>query len=53
VFVRDHPFAVDLAVAKGRADPHVDFSSVESLSAEMAEMVTEGDVIARRDGLGC
>ena len=50
MFVRDVPPAVDLAVAKSCADPHIDVPSVHFLSAEVTEIVRERDVATRCDG---
>lgn len=49
MFVRDHPLAVNLAEANGRAPPHIELSSVFTGCANMAETVREGYVIARAD----
>ena len=45
----DHPLAVDLAVANGRAYPDISFFPIRSLSADAVEAVGKGDVIGRRD----
>ena len=50
MFVRDVPPAVDLAVAKSCADPHIDVPSVHFLSVEATEIVRERDVVSRYDG---
>ena len=50
MFVRDVPPAVDLAVAKSCADPHINFPSVHLPSAEVTEIVRERDVVTRCDG---
>ncbi len=49
VLVRGHPLAVDLAVASGRAYPHVDLRSAGLRSTVPVETVAEGYVIIRRD----
>jgi hypothetical protein len=49
MLMRDHPLAINLAVANGRAHQHIDFPSVGLRSAEPVEAVGEGHVIARRD----
>src|SRR6266478_6210858 len=50
MFVRDVPPAVDLAVAKSCADPHIDVPAVRFRSAEVTEIVRERDVVTRCDG---
>jgi hypothetical protein len=49
MLVRDHPLAVNLAEANGRAPPHLDFPSVYRRSLDLVEAVAEGHVIARSD----
>ena len=49
MLVRDPPLAIDLAVANGRAPPHIDFPSVCPGCIDTVETVAKGHVIARRD----
>ena len=49
VLMRNHPLAVDLAEAYGRAHPHIDFPSVGLRSAEPVKAVAKGHRIVRSD----
>lgn len=46
MLMRDHPPAVNLAVANGRPHPHIDLPSVSPRSADPVEVMAEGHVIA-------
>ena len=47
MFVHDHPGAVYLAEANGRAPPHIDRLSISIRSADPVEAEAEGHIIAR------
>src|SRR4029450_7812505 len=49
VLVRDHPLAVGLAEANGRAPPDIRFFAARPRSAEPVEAVAEGYVVAHDD----
>jgi len=49
MLMRDHPRALNLAVANGRPHPHIDLPSVSPRSANPVEVMAEGHVIARGD----
>jgi hypothetical protein len=49
MLMRDHPLAVNLAVANSRSPPHIKFPSIRFRSANPVEAVTECHVVARID----
>src|SRR5918995_3614396 len=49
MFMGDHPLAVDLATADGRAHPDIGFLAVAPRSADPVKAAAEADVIARSD----
>ena len=49
MLMRDHPLAVNLVEANGRAPPHVELSSVCPRCTNVAKAVGEREGLARRD----
>jgi len=50
MLVGDHPPAVDLTIANGRAHPGIAIFAIGSLSADPVNAMGEGHVIVRREG---